>query len=489
MNRMSRRLLLLLAAAGLAGRAAALPLVDPSRLSTYRAALETGAVLDHVLSLAPVTPADYEDALARSADVLRNVPDGDGLLPALGPTPAPRASITVELAAARLLTGTRGRRAYAEGDRVEEGVHARVLGFRSVSLGTHVRAAFAPRLEVGRTATRLRWPAAAVTVSGSGLAVTLGRQGRWWGPGTMTEVLLTTNARAGDGISIGTDGTQRLPLLGPVRAEVLLLRLDDPNRPTANPLLFGHRVAWRPHGVIELGVARTIMLGGDGRTERLTLSDAWDIFLGRRENRPDYRGFQDTDQKVALDGTLYLYPLRRWIPALLGGHVHYRYAGDDGFSGLLPTRVAHLVGGSLLFPRTRVEFERFGNVAGGLWYWNDEYPAGYTVRGDFIGSDVGWDATIARARVTVAASRMVGVRAEFARDTRGHRFHQGAGLEPERGGDPRTVWEGALAITRRATTRTRWSIEWRHRHAPDGVTYDADRATAEHVVRITWRRD
>jgi hypothetical protein len=42
-----------------------------------------------------------------------------------------------------------------------------------------------------------------------------------------------------------------------------------------------------------------------------------------------------------------------------------------------------------------------------------------------------------------------------------------------------------LAVTRRAGPETRWTVEYRHRMQPDGITYDDERGHARHVVRLT----
>jgi hypothetical protein len=342
------------------------------------------------------------------------------------------------------------------------------------------------RLDIGRTTARMRWPSAVAAARAGGVRVSLGREPRWWGPGTLTEMILTNNAPAGDGIEIATDGTKRLPLVGPCRFSIFLVHLDDRHRPTKNPLLFGHRTAWRPIPALELGAERTIMLGGDGRTERYQLSDLWDIFLGRRENRRGYGGHEDTDQKVGVDASLYLHPIAGAVPPLRGGRIYFRYGGDDAFKGLLPTRAAHLYGLTLLFPRTRLEALYFEAVADGLWYWNSEYPAGYTYRGDFLGSELGWDSKTLRGRLTLALARDVGLRLDLVRDSRGHRFHQGPGLEPERGASVARAVEAGAALTRRLGGGARITLEYRYRN-PDGFAYDRDRTFPRHVGTVTVR--
>jgi hypothetical protein len=299
-------------------------------------------------------------------------------------------------------------------------------------------------------------------------------------------VLLTNNAAAGDGLEIATDGTQRLPLLGPVRASMLLVYFDDAREPVPYPLLFGHRTAWRPNGWVELGAERTIMLGGAGRTERLTLRDVANVLLGRNENVVGYTGYKDTDQKTGFDATLYLGGLRGLVPGFRGGRLFYRYAGDDSFEGILPTRVALHYGGTFLFPETAVSLEAFSNVASGLWYWNSEYPRGYRNDEAFLGSDLGWDARSVRLRLVRSLRRDLGARVEVSLESRGHEFHDDGTLEPARGADPGRTAELGFALTRRLPSNARVTIELRSRLARGGFAFDDERRGARHLVSILW---
>ena len=229
------------------------------------------------------------------------------------------------------------------------------------------------------------------------------------------------------------------------------------------------------------------MLGGAGRTERYTLGDLADVLAGRNENLVDYEGYRDTDQKMGVDVTLRLPILTRVVPGLRGSRVFYRYAGDDGLDGWLPTRVSHHYGGTFHLPRTRVTVEFLENVAGGTWYWNDEYPAGYTHRGDFLATDLGGDAKSGRLRIVRALGNDLGLRAELFVDSRGHRYHQGPTERPAPGARRALYVETGLALAMRSRFAERIVVEYRFRNPRHGFAYDRDEALPRHLLLVRVR--
>jgi hypothetical protein len=482
---------------GEAEGSASLVSLDDGRVFLYRTATILGYTPDRVTTILPVGESDLAGALSTAGDGLSDVPDADGLpvihafrshhearrrsIERAGPT-------EIELRGSHLFEEGKGVRRYSFGDVYEEGIQFRCRTGVAWRPNPQLAIAGAARAEVGRSPARVEWTRLAAALRARGVRVVAGRQPRWWGPGELHEILLTNNARAADGIEIATDGTQRLPWLGPYGLAAFLSYLDDGNRPTRYPLLFGHRVAWRPAPFVELGAERTIMLGGSNRTERLTLSNIWDIFIAHRENISGYRGYRDTDHRIGFDATLYLTPLvRRLWPAARGFRFFYRYGGDDSFEGVLPTTVVHHYGGTLLLPLARLDVEYLANNRWGLWYWNEEYPAGYTYRGAFMGSDVGWDATSLRGRLLVSLHRDLGLRIEVYRDAHGeHRMGERGYVVP-RGRDYSRAVEYGIAFAHRLRHRARLVFGYRFRNPEHGFTFVRDRYYPRHTASIALR--
>jgi hypothetical protein len=482
-----------------------LDLRDP-RTAIHDAALVRGVVTDQVSSISPTPLHEVQRAVDALGEDVRWIPDADGLPGSpLGTVAHPLGLHRLtqplgrhlhragprerEVRAIHLFSGDQGPHRYGDGDRNEEGLSLRLRENVAWIPSSRLNVVATARLEVGRVRTRVTWTRAALAWRGGGLRLTVGREPRWWGSGRLHEVFLTTNARAVDALELATDGANRLPLgLGVYRASTFLGYLDDPDRPNPHPLLFGQRLVWRPGRHLELGAERTVMLGGAGRTQKLRLGDVWNILLSRDENRVNYDGYQDTDQKAAFDATVYLGALARRIPGVRGARLSYRYAGDDGFEGILPTRVAHLVGLTVELPRSRLTVEWFQNATAGIWYWNNEHPQGYVFRDDFLATDVGWDTRSTRFRVHHALARDWGLRADLFVDRRGHRFHGEEGIiRPQPGSHRTTAIETGLAVSRRLRAGRRAVVEYRFRDASEGFTYERDRRRAQHYVSVAIR--
>ena len=495
-SRLAAALALVVAAAATHAEPAPIvwPLSDP-QLGWWDAGLELGIATDYPATFGAPTEAEFTDLVSDRREDLDGIPDRDGLplatVRGVGRrSPVPGRPIGLGEFGLRLADLTAGDRApdrYTDGGRIEEGISTRARAHRAFAPSSRLAVHLSPDLGASPELGAVRWTRASAVLRVAGARVTLGREPRWWGPGRLHEVMISTNARPGDGIEIATDGAPKLGVLGHVRGSVFVSYLDDRHRPSAFPLLFGHRTAWRPASWVELGAERTIMLGGVGRTENYTGRDLVNIFLGRNENTTTYDGFRDTDQKVGFDVSITPTALARAIPGVRGLRGFYRYAGDDGFVGLLPSRVSHHYGFSVSAGSSRLEAEYFESVASGVWYWNNEYPAGYTYRGDFLATDLGWDARSLRVRLTHAVSTRWGLRAEYFHDSRGHEFTQGEFVRPVPGGEPSRYPEFGIAVAHRLQSGRRVVAEIRRRWAPDGYAFDADRQAPRLRFNLTIR--
>jgi hypothetical protein len=92
---------------------------------------------------------------------------------------------------------------------------------------------------------------------------------RWWGPGRETTTLLSTNARPM--ASIGIRRVEAKPFqskwlswMGEWSGEIFISKMDK-NRPIPKPIFVGMKFAFEPIKNFEVGLARTLMLCGEGR--------------------------------------------------------------------------------------------------------------------------------------------------------------------------------------------------------------------------------
>jgi hypothetical protein len=243
---------------------------------------------------------------------------------------------------------------------------------------------------------RGRWLEAALGWRSEHLALRVGREPIDWGVAPQASLLVSRNPPPLDHAAIAARAAG-------VTAESFLAYLDDRHRAVPYPLLWGMRLFWEPREWLRLEAQRTILLGGGGRTRRLTPGDLWDIFLGSGENaerpggHPELYPVGDTDQKFAWQIRLWprAWARRRGLDDL---EAFWLYAGEDRFRGLVPTAPGRAVGLRVHpSPRWAASFIHASTVDDrNFWYHHKLYGYGYTYRGFVIGVPMGGDATLGR---------------------------------------------------------------------------------------------
>ncbi|MBI4824012.1 MAG: capsule assembly Wzi family protein [Nitrospirae bacterium] len=225
-----------------------------------------------------------------------------------------------------------------------------------------------------------------VTFGFLGLELEIGKDSEWWGPGYHGALLLSTNAEPVKMLKLTNPKPARLPFIhGPFRFTVFVSRLEK-ERDFPEPYLWGLRFNFKPIQYLELGLQRTAILGGEGRSES---PKTWlNSFIGRGENNA---GREAGDQKAGGDVKLIL-PFR-WQPM----QIYLEAAGEDEANGL-PSKWAYL--GGIYLPRIlsienidfRAEYATT-HVKGSpnVWYSHHVYTSGYTYEGRTIGHHMGGD--------------------------------------------------------------------------------------------------
>jgi hypothetical protein len=145
------------------------------------------------------------------------------------------------------------------------------------------------------------------------LAVRFGREAIWWGPGYHGSMLFSNNAPPLDQFRIGTAEPFILPwflkYLGPTRMELLYARLEA-NRDFPHTVLGSWRVDFSPLEPLELGVARTVQMGGQGRPAMNPL----DYLVALGASSDSVNSKYQTNQLYTIDGTLRLHDVDRVFP-------------------------------------------------------------------------------------------------------------------------------------------------------------------------------
>jgi len=228
------------------------------------------------------------------------------------------------------------------------------------------------------------------------LEIEAGRDSLWWGPGFHGSLLMSNNAHPFDMIKISNPKAMLLPsifeYLGPFKFNLIFSELNDhrPNPYRANPYLYGLRIDFKPHPIIEIGLSQICLFGGAGN-RNLSFTDIMEI-LYSNENRDNQK--TDSNQQVAMDLTLTIPNLGRFVPLFDSVKLYGEWGAED--TGLPPDRRAYLVGIALNDVlhwdnlKLRIEYANTSpNSVPGAWYNHRLYPMQYNGRvfGHFIGSD------------------------------------------------------------------------------------------------------
>jgi hypothetical protein len=227
-------------------------------------------------------------------------------------------------------------------------------------------------------------------VSFLGLDLTVGKDSQWWGPGYHGALLLSNNAEPFTMVRLENPEPVLLPwilkYLGPFRWTFFVTKLESDREDVPHPYFWGMRVDFKPHPYVEIGLERTAMLCGEGRT--CSAGTWWDSFTGANENQS---GKEAGNQLAGFDVKVTL-PFQ-----LQPVQVYTEIAGEDE-SGGLPSRMAYLYG--IYLPRI-LSAERVGlraeyainhiNDHPYYWYSHHIYTSGYTYDSGIIGHHMGSD--------------------------------------------------------------------------------------------------
>jgi len=283
-----------------------------------------------------------------------------------------------------------------DGDNYREGFNTR---FGLTSRGDLGRTSFFinPEVRYSDADTDIIMKRAYGILSFAGLEIELGKDSQWWGPGHHGSILLSNNPEPMQIVKITNPHPVLLPwvfrYLGPFNFTVFATELSK-DRVVPKPYLWGMRFNFKPIPYFEIGLQRTALLGGEGRSE--DLKTWWDSLTGMGENPAvdiagDPEDIEAGDQRMGCDVKLTL-PLK-WQPLQL-----YAEAAGEDEAGGLPTKWAYL--GGIYLPRIlgleRVEFRaEYANTylknLPNVWYNHDIYRTGYRYKGRIIGHHMGTD--------------------------------------------------------------------------------------------------
>ena len=239
------------------------------------------------------------------------------------------------------------------------------------------------------------------------LELEIGRDSIWWGPGYNGALLMTNNAKPFDMIKLSNPRPILFPwifkFLGLFKINLFLARLDYDQQPfIPKPLLFGQRVDFKPHRLVEFGLSYLTIFGGEGH-EGLSFSDYLDLIY----SRTDYTGKLENNKQISIDLAIRIPNIDRFLPLAKSAKLYIEYGAEESSTGgnySIPEQRATLLGIYLadlfLFGRTDLRLEYTSTSPAKPWFWYNHisYPPIYHDR--IFGHHVGNNAQDIFVRLT-----------------------------------------------------------------------------------------
>lgn len=261
------------------------------------------------------------------------------------------------------------------------------------------------RLALGGFTQNWRADSTKLNLDGSYLSARLGDVrlyggwlSHWWGPGQITALSLSNNARPMPqiGISRASTTASSLPVLnwlGPWQAEFFLGVLDGP-RIQPDTYYNGLRVTFNPLPGLEIGLSRTQMFCGQGHS-CVPIVDYLDLSNDPKStNRTNDQGAFD----IKYSGRVGAVPFQVYMQAM-----------NEDSSPFVHSGTSHLFGASLFLPapssplKLTLEYADsiatedlfgFGTVMHGFAYNNGGFPDGMRYRGRTLGFSLDSDSRL-----------------------------------------------------------------------------------------------
>lgn len=174
--------------------------------------------------------------------------------------------------------------------------------------------------------------------------------------------------------------------------------LTEQRRDVSNPDIFALRITWKPLYLLELGITRTELFGGDGRPG-YNITDYPTLFFGNKDN---VLGKFDNDGYGAYDITLNL-PANKVLPSINEAKLYFEDAGTDikaswqeedkdrfNYPGFGLLNHAIKIGTSVSLKKNSFVLE-YASTSNDF-YTHHKYPVeGYTYKGLSLGYPYGHD--------------------------------------------------------------------------------------------------
>lgn len=216
----------------------------------------------------------------------------------------------------------------------------------------------------------------------------IGSVERWWGPGKETTTILGTNARPLPSIGIRrvepkAFQTKWLSWIGPWSWDIFIAKLEK-NRTISSPTFLGMKLGFEPIDNLEIGLARTLMLCGEGRACGIKQWTYGLIGFGDLDNTGPVSE-QPGNQLAQIDLS-YTFPVNEDVNIKI-----YAEGTAEDISIVLPFQYARLAGASLYSPlgqngdQLRLTAEYSDTTGSRAWFFGEHRKG--TLYNHFIYTD------------------------------------------------------------------------------------------------------
>jgi len=245
------------------------------------------------------------------------------------------------------------------------------------------------------------------------VALQIGRNSLWWGPGRNGALIMSNNAFPFDMIEWKSVTPFGLPSwfshLGDMEAHFFFTQLEMERKDAAGAFLSGLRLVFYPWKYITVGWSRVTMFGGEGQPGGQLFDFVKRIFI-----KPNGADSANINELAAID-------FRLRFPTKKEGQFfewYTEYGGEDE-AGYFISKHALLTGLEWKQESHRMILEYTDNYIPAypnVWYNHSTYTDGYTYRGNIIGHQMGGDSRELYLRMESPPEKKWVLGMDFTRD-------------------------------------------------------------------------
>lgn len=282
---------------------------------------------------------------------------------------------------------------FREGRSYQQGFQYSIESTHRAALGDHVSLSLRPRLQIqsiddrgGSGGNKVFLEDSYASFNFANTQFDLGRTPLQLGQGKNGGMMLSDNARSLDGLRVSNPFPWHLGFLGAAKYSFFLATLG-PEQNFKHPLFSGLKFNVQPWKLLEIGIARSLILGGEGSPN---------ASLGQHVS--DYFGVRPGDINATnLSNSINGFELRATIPPLGGAELYTEFYFDD----VTPTRLFRSfeqdtgILAGINVPRLnksgslglRVEAKRTSPIM----YLHSVWTTGWAMNGHVMGDPLGTD--------------------------------------------------------------------------------------------------